>query len=91
MRKLVYLKAKSIIMKTLKPIVLSIAIAISTFSYGQTSENPWAIAVGADLINLQGDNVDSGLNFGAPALSLKIHWSWIFNWCTIRTQQCGKQ
>ena len=70
MRKLVYLRAKSIIMKTLKPIVLSIAIAISTFSYGQTSENPWAIAVGADLINLQGDNVDSGLNFGAPALSL---------------------
>ena len=57
-------------MKTLKTIVLSFAIAISTFSYGQTSENPWAIAVGADLIGLQGDNVDSGLNFGAPALSL---------------------
>jgi outer membrane protein OmpA-like peptidoglycan-associated protein len=69
-RKLLYLKTIKIIMKTLKTIVLSFAIAISTFSYGQTSENPWAIAVGADLIGLQGDNVDSGLNFGAPALSL---------------------
>ena len=41
----------------------------------QTSENPWAIAVGADLINLQGDDVDSGLNFGAPALSLSRYIS----------------
>ena len=41
----------------------------------QTSENPWAIAVGADLINLQGENVESGLNFGAPALSLSRYIS----------------
>ena len=27
------------------------------------------LSVGADLINLQGDNVESGLNFGAPVLA----------------------
>ena len=43
---------------------------ISLTSNAQTSENPWAIAVGADLINLQDKNVESGLGFGVPALSL---------------------
>ena len=51
-------------------LLLSALILFSVVINAQTSENPWAIAVGADLINLQGDNVDSGLNFGAPALSL---------------------
>jgi len=36
----------------------------------QKAESPWTISVGADLINLQGDNVDSGLSFGAPSLGL---------------------
>ena len=40
------------------------------FGISQNSNNPWAISVGLDLINVQDDNVDSGLNFGAPALSL---------------------
>ena len=48
---------------------------VGVFINAQTSENPWAIAVGADLINLQGDNVESGLNFGAPALSLSRYIS----------------
>ena len=43
---------------------------ISLTSNAQTSENPWAIAIGADLINLQDKNVESGLGFGVPALSL---------------------
>jgi len=58
-------------MKTIKSFLTSVAVIISIFaSHAQTSENPWAIAVGADLINLQGKNVDSKLKFGAPALSL---------------------
>ena len=69
--KLVYSLNKSLIMKILKPflLIVSLIFTINT-TLAQTSENPWAIAVGADLINLQGDNVDSGINFGAPALSL---------------------
>ena len=31
---------------------------ISLTSNAQTSENPWAIAVGADLINLQDKNLE---------------------------------
>jgi len=42
----------------------------SLTAFGQNAENPWAISVGADLINLQGENVDKGINFGLPALSL---------------------
>ena len=60
-------------MKSVKYLIL---LLISSFAMNaQTSENPWAIAVGADLINLQGDDVDSGLNFGAPALSLSRYIS----------------
>ena len=60
-------------MKLLKYYIL--LFASSFLLNAQTSENPWAIAVGADLINLQGDNVDTGLNFGAPALSLSRYIS----------------
>ena len=60
-------------MKSLKYYIL--LFASSFLLNAQTSENRWAIAVGADLINLQGDNVDSGLNFGAPALSLSRYIS----------------
>ena len=56
-------------------LIKSTFLLVALFSFfiktnAQSSENPWAIAVGADLINLQGDNVDTGVNFGAPALSL---------------------
>ena len=58
-------------MKILKQLLLIVAlVTYSFYSNAQTVENPWAIAAGVDLINLQGDNVDSGMNFGAPALSL---------------------
>ena len=62
-------------MNNFKSLFLLIALILNSFLTAQTSENPWAIAVGADLINLQGENVDSGLNFGAPALSLSRYIS----------------
>ena len=52
---------------------LSTALVLFFFSvsvFGQNAKNPWAISVGANLINLQGDNVESGINFGLPSLSL---------------------
>ena len=36
----------------------------------QNSDKPWVIGVGVDLINIQGGDIDSGLNIGVPALSL---------------------
>ena len=40
------------------------------FGISQNSDKPWVIRVGVDFINIQGGEIDSGLNFGAPALSL---------------------
>ena len=58
-------------MNTHKTLLITIAFVVfSLFTNAQTSENPWAISVGIDLINVQGGDVESGLNFGAPALSL---------------------
>ena len=63
--------ANNSIMKLIKLSLLLFIFITSTFySSAQTAENPWAISVGIDLINVQGDDIDSGLNFGAPALSL---------------------
>ena len=62
-------------MKLARQLLLSSFFFICITINAQTSENPWAIAVGVDLINLQGDNVESGLNFGAPALSLSRYIS----------------
>jgi len=51
-------------------LVTTTFLSFNLFSFAQTSQNPWAIAVGTDLISLQGENVDSSIKFGAPALSL---------------------
>ena len=58
-------------MKTKNLFLSAIAVLFMTFGlYAQNAENPWAISVGIDLISLQGDNTDSGVKIGAPALSL---------------------
>ena len=58
-------------MKKIKSSLTTFALILFSYStFAQTGENPWAIAVGADLISLQGENVDSSTKFGAPALSL---------------------
>ena len=48
----------------------SVFFLCSVFLNAQTTENPWAISVGADLIGIQGENTDASTKFGAPALSL---------------------
>ena len=40
------------------------------FYFCTNLRKPLAVAIGANLINLQGDDVNSNLNLGAPALSL---------------------
>ncbi len=40
------------------------------FLYGQTSDNPWAISLGANLVSVQDDAVNSKIGFGVPAVSL---------------------
>ena len=40
------------------------------FVNAQTSENPWAVNIGANLVSVQDDAVDSETGFGIPSLSL---------------------
>ena len=41
-----------------------------SFTFSQNTENPWVISLGANLINLTGDEVDSGIKFGAPSVAV---------------------
>ena len=39
-----------------------------SLSFSQNTENPWVISLGANLINLSGDDVENGIKFGAPSV-----------------------
>ena len=56
----------------MKNIYFSVLISLSCFVFlnGQTSDNPWAISIGANLVSVQDDAVDSKIGFGVPAVSL---------------------
>ena len=43
---------------------------VTIVSNAQTSENPWAVSIGANIIGIQDDAVDSKTGFGVPHLSL---------------------
>ena len=54
-----------------KQIFLLIALfACSLISNAQTSDSPWAVNIGANLVSIQDDAVDADAGFGVPALSL---------------------
>ena len=56
-----------------KTLNFSFAFALlltGTILTAQTEENPWAVSVGANLVSIQDDAVDSGTNFGVPYVSL---------------------
>jgi hypothetical protein len=36
----------------------------------QTSDSPWAVSIGANLVSVQDDSVDASTGFGVPSLSL---------------------
>jgi outer membrane protein OmpA-like peptidoglycan-associated protein len=44
---------------------------VTTFvANAQTSDSPWAVSLGANLVSVQDDSVDSSTGFGIPSLSL---------------------
>ena len=51
-------------------IILSICLATTFIASAQTSDSPWAVSLGANLVSVQDDSVDSSLGFGVPSLSL---------------------
>ena len=56
----------------MKNLYFSVLITLSCFVFvnGQTSDNPWPISIGANLVSVQDDAVDSKIGFGVPAVSL---------------------
>ena len=40
----------------------------------QNQNSPWSFSVNSNIINLQGENVEPGFNFGGPSLSLSRHF-----------------
>ena len=49
---------------------LFVSFLFLTQVQGQTQENPWLFSVNSNLILLNEEGVESGINFGGPALSL---------------------
>ena len=49
------------------PILL---LLVTGSAIAQTSENPWAVSAGANIVSIQDDAVDAGASFGIPVLSL---------------------
>ena len=57
-------------MKLKSLISCSFLIFVVTFSYSQTSNNPWSLAVGVNAIGLMNEsNIDSEMGFGFPVYS----------------------
>ena len=42
-------------------------------SFSQSSDNPWEFSLNSNLITLYGDNLESGINFGGPAIGISRH------------------
>ena len=56
-------------MKNLTYLIIAVFMA-TIVSNAQTSENPWAVSVGANIVGVQDDAVDSDTGLGVPHLSL---------------------
>jgi len=56
-------------MKKLAHLILTVFM-VFTVSNAQTSENPWAVSIGANIVGIQDDAVDSDTGSGIPHLSL---------------------
>ena len=60
-------------MRYLKPLLSLVTVLFIHTTYSQTQDSPWIFSAGANVISLVGTEVESGLNFGGPALSLSRH------------------
>ena len=56
----------------MKKLFTIILLSLTTFfvANAQTSDSPWAVSLGANLVGVQDDSVDASTGFGVPSLSL---------------------
>lgn len=50
--------------------IMTFSLATIFVATAQTSDSPWAVSLGANLVSVQDDSVDSNTGFGVPSLSL---------------------
>jgi OOP family OmpA-OmpF porin len=50
--------------------IMIFSMATIFVANAQTSDSPWAVSLGANLVNVQDDSVDASTGFGVPSLSL---------------------
>ena len=53
-------------------LIMFFGLATFYFAKGQTSDSPWAVSLGANLVGIQDDSVDSSMSLGIPTLSLSL-------------------
>ncbi len=46
------------------------SLALFLVANAQTSDSPWAVSLGANLVSVSDDSVDAGMSLGIPALSM---------------------
>ena len=51
-------------------LLLIALIGCFSFTSAQTSDSPWAVSIGANLVSIQDDAIDSDTGFGFPTISL---------------------
>ncbi len=70
-------------MKLNNLIFLIFSLAFINNLKGQSLDKPWFFSANSNIINLQGNNVSKGLNFGGPAIVISRH---IFSGLSLGTQ-----
>ncbi len=50
--------------------IMIFSLASIFVANAQTSDSPWAVSLGANLVSVQDDSVDAGMSLGIPSLSL---------------------
>jgi OmpA-OmpF porin, OOP family len=50
--------------------LIILSLVINFVGNAQTSDSPWAVSLGANLVSVQDDSVDAGMSLGIPSLSL---------------------
>ncbi len=57
-------------MRLYKLFFISLLLTVVNKSQAQSKDKPWSLSINSNIINLQGDNVAKGFNFGGPAVGI---------------------
>ena len=61
-------------MRLYKLFLISLLLTVVNKSQGQSKDKLWSLSINSNIINLQGDNVAKGFNFGGPAVGISRYF-----------------